>query len=99
MNLYFESPIFVKEGSMIVQEIATLDEAIEFLDNWPERNRDLIHETATRICHEAFDGHKPLSVAHSAFEGFARKAKILEDPAAVIPWIMKAKPNGGLMTA
>jgi hypothetical protein len=98
MTSYFESPIFVKDGSMIVREIATLDDAIEFLNNWPESHRDLIHETAWRVCYEAFDGHKPLSVAHAAFKGFARKAKILEDSAAVLPWIMKAKPDGGLMT-
>ncbi|MEP7452730.1 DUF982 domain-containing protein [Phyllobacterium sp. SB3] len=99
MNIYFESPIFVKDGSRIVREIATLDDAIEFLDNWPEAHRDLIHETAWRTCCEVFDGHKPLSVAHSAFEGFARKAKILEDPASVMPWIVNGKAGGGLMTA
>ncbi|MHC1551007.1 DUF982 domain-containing protein [Phyllobacterium sp. K27] len=98
-NFYFESPIFVKDGSRIVREIATLEDAIEFLDNWPEPQRDLIHETAWRTCCEVFDGHKPLNVAHSAFEGFARKAKILEDPASVMPWIANAKSGGGFMTA
>jgi hypothetical protein len=98
MNAYFDSPVFVKDGSRIVREIATLDDAIEFLDSWPHAHRDLIHETAWRTCCEAFDGHKPLSVAHAAFEGFARKAKILEDPASVMPW-MNAKAGGGLMTA
>ena len=99
MNSYFDSPVFVKDGSRIVREIATLADAIEFLDSWPDAHRDLIYETAWRTCCEVCDGHKPLSVAHAAFEGFARKAKILEDHASVMPWIMNAKSGGGLMTA
>ncbi|WP_271899388.1 DUF982 domain-containing protein [Candidatus Phyllobacterium onerii] len=99
MNSYFDSPIFVTDGSRIVREIATLADAIEFLDSWPDAQRDIIYETAWRTCCEVFDGHKPLSVAHAAFDGFARKAKILEDSASVMPWIMNAKSGGGLMTA
>ena len=95
----FENPIFVKDGSRIIREIATLDDAIEFLDDWPVAHRDLIHETAWRTCCQAFDGHKPLAAARAAFEGFARMAKILEDPASVMPWIAAAKRGGGLISA
>ena len=94
----FDSPIFVKDGSNIVREIATLEDAIEFLEGWPQPHRDLVHETVQRTCYAAFDGQKPLDVARDAFATFARKADILEDPAAVMPWIASAKSGGGMMT-
>lgn len=95
----FSRPVFVKDGNFIVREIATLDDAIEFLDDWPESQRNLVHQTAWKACCDAFDGHKPLYVARDAFEGFAKRANILEDPASVMPWISRAKTGGGRMTA
>lgn len=57
----FRSPVFVKRATYIVQEIASLADAIDFLDEWPEDLRDLIHETALRVCYDAYDGRKPIS--------------------------------------
>jgi hypothetical protein len=48
MNSYFDSPIFVKDGTRIIREVVTLEDAIEFLDRWPDAHRDLIYETAWR---------------------------------------------------
>lgn len=76
-----------------------MDDAIDFLDEWPEIERNLIHPTAWKAFCEAFDGHKPLYVARDAFEGFAKRAKILEDPEPVMPWINSAKVGDGRMTA
>ncbi|CDX57571.1 hypothetical protein MPL1032_220060 [Mesorhizobium plurifarium] len=67
----FGSPIFVKRAAYVVQEIANLEDAIDFLDEWPEDRRDLIHETALKACCDAYGGHKPLSAARAAFYGFA----------------------------
>jgi hypothetical protein len=94
----FDSPVFVKDGTFIVREIACLDEALEFLDEWPEAHRDLIYQITWKACCDAFDGHKPLYVARDAFEGFARRAEILEDPASVMPWINAAKTRGRVPT-
>ena len=38
----FSSPIFVKNGPHMVQEIADLPDAIDFLEEWPEDRRNLI---------------------------------------------------------
>lgn len=75
---YFDEPIFLRLGTKLIREIASLDDAIEFLDAWPPAQRNLFHEMAWRVCCEAFDGHKPLAVARDAFEGFAKRANILE---------------------
>ena len=96
MNLTaFSSPVFIKHGSYLVQEIVDLAAAIEFLEEWPENRRSLIHETALRACYQAHDGRKPMGMARDAFVGFAKRAGILEDPEAVMPWIAASNSGGG----
>lgn len=87
----FDDPIFVKTGEFLVQEVACIADAIDVLESWPEKRRDLIHETARNACYEAQDGLKPVSTARNAFEGFAERAGILEDPEIAMPW-MTSKP-------
>ncbi|MGX5829252.1 DUF982 domain-containing protein [Mesorhizobium sp. 43Arga] len=90
----FGTPIFVKRAAYIVQEIASLADGIDFLNEWPEDRRDVIHETALRACYDAYDGRKPLSVARNAFLGFARRVAILEDSTAAMQWITARKAGG-----
>ncbi|NGO56128.1 DUF982 domain-containing protein [Allomesorhizobium camelthorni] len=100
MNLTaFSSPVFVKHGSYLVQEIVDLAGAIDFLEERPEDRRNLIHETALRACTQAHDGLKPLGVARDAFVAFAKRAGILEDPEAVMPWIAASKSGSGKVQA
>ncbi|PBB40097.1 hypothetical protein CK222_30105 [Mesorhizobium sp. WSM3866] len=44
----FSNPLFVKRSTHIIQEIAGLADAIDFLNEWPEDRRDMIHEVALR---------------------------------------------------
>lgn len=83
----FDTPIFVRAAEGLIQEIACLEDAFDFLDEWPEHRRGVIYETAKRACHRAFDGFVPLKVARDAFAGFARSVKILENVSAAVPWI------------
>ena len=87
----FESPVFVRVAEGLVQEIACLEDACDFLHEWPRHRRGAIYETATRACHRAFDGLVPLKAARDAFAGFARSAKILEDVSMAMPWMAGAK--------
>lgn len=95
----FSRPLFVRAGKYIVQEIATIGDAIDFLSEWPECERDIVHETALRACIEAHDGLKPLDAARNAIRGFARKKGILENPAEAMPWIADAMSKGGRASA
>lgn len=90
----FSHPLFVRAGKHLVYEIATLGDAIDFLSDWPEDARDVVHQTAFRTCIEAHDGLKPLSAARNAIRGFARKKGILENPAEAMPWIASAMESG-----
>lgn len=87
----FDSPVFVRAAEGLIQEIACLDDAFDFLDEWPEHRRGVIYETARRACCRAFDGLIPLKVARDAVAGFARSVNILEDVATPMPWMATAK--------
>jgi hypothetical protein len=91
----FNHPVFVKDGQMIVQEITCLEEALDFLDEWPSNRRGPIFDTARRACHRAFDGLLPPSVAREAFAGWARSARILEDVSNVLPWMTGHRSGRG----
>ncbi|MER8440414.1 DUF982 domain-containing protein [Mesorhizobium sp. M1312] len=91
----FSSPVFVKRATYIVQEIASLADAIDFLNEWPEDRRDPIHEATLRACYDAYDGRKPVSAARNAFFGFAKRAAILEDAISAMQWLAACKSACG----
>jgi hypothetical protein len=91
----FDSPVFVKSGNSLVQEIACLEDALEFLYEWPKNRRGPIYETALRACRRAFDGNYPRSAAREAFCGFAKSARIHEDVTTPLPWMVTIRGQGG----
>ena len=95
----FDNPVFVKSGSSLVQEIACLEDALEFLYEWPKNRRGPIYDTALRACQRAFDSSYPLTAAREAFCGFARSAKIYEEVTTTLPWMVGNRGRGGGVAA
>ncbi|MDX8495149.1 DUF982 domain-containing protein [Mesorhizobium sp. VK22B] len=95
----FDSPVFVKRGNSLIEEIACLEDALEFLYEWPKNRRDTIYETALRACQRAFDSGYPLSAAKEAFCGFARSARIHEEVTTALPWMVGNRGQGGGVAA
>ncbi|AZO08724.1 MULTISPECIES: DUF982 domain-containing protein [unclassified Mesorhizobium] len=94
----FDSPVLVKSGNSVIEEVACLEDALEFLYEWPKNRRGPIYETALRACQRAFDSDYPLKAARDAFCGFAKAARILEEAAAGLPWMTsKGGRSGGLV--
>lgn len=91
----FDSPVFVQSGNNLIQEIASLDDALQFLYEWPKDRRGLIYQTARRACQRAFDRGYPLSAAREAFCGFARSARIYEDVSTALPWAIPGNRGQG----
>ncbi|CAN7742594.1 DUF982 domain-containing protein [Mesorhizobium sp. LjNodule214] len=87
----FSSPLFVKRAAYIVQEIASLADAIDFLNEWPEDRRDLAHDAALRACYDAHAGGELVKAARNAFLGFAKQAAILEDATSAMKWLAACK--------
>nr|WP_245345116.1 DUF982 domain-containing protein [Rhizobium sp. Kim5] len=46
----FNRPVYLKERQGLVREINSLADAIDFLEDWPERDRDLVHEVTLKTC-------------------------------------------------
>jgi hypothetical protein len=95
MNANFNRPVYLKEREGLVREIFSLADAIDFLEEWPEKDRDLVHEAPLKTCYMAHDGHKPLEVARDAVRAFGNKKGILMKQPAVQPWMIKMPSGGG----
>ncbi len=92
----FDSPVYVRAGISIVEEIGSLEDALEFLYDWPEERRGVIYSTALRACHSVFERNYPLNAAREAFAGFAKSAGILEKVDTVLPSnIPRSRGRGG----
>jgi hypothetical protein len=89
----FAKPIYLKDGTL-VREITNVEEAIDFLMEWPENKRDILHDATMRTCVMAHDGLKPVKVARDALRAFAVKKDILEKEPAVKPWMLKPSSGG-----
>jgi len=96
---HFDSPVFVRTGEHLVQEIASLHDALDFLHEWPASLQGPIYETALRASYRAHDGLIPIDVARSAFVGFAKSARILEELSGPLPWMGHATSGRGDLTA
>ena len=95
----FDSPVFVRSGASLIQEIACVEDALEFLYEWPKNRRGPIYETALRACRRAFDSDYPCNAARDAFCGFAKTARILEEVTAPLPWMADNAGRSGGMAA
>lgn len=75
-----------------------LDDAIDFLEEWPEREGDVIHDATLKNCYLAYDGHKPIHVARDAIRAFGKKKGILVKAPAVLPWMVKVGSGTGVVS-
>ena len=39
----FDSPVYVKDGSLVVQQIQSIEDALDFLEEWPLDKRGMEH--------------------------------------------------------
>ena len=91
----FDRPVYLKDGKYLIWEITSVHDAIEFLEEWPEKERDMLHDAALKTCLMAHDGLKPLKAARDAMRAFGKKKGILEKAPAVQPWMIKPTPGSG----
>jgi Protein of unknown function (DUF982) len=90
----FGSPVFVKSSTHLIHEIVTLEDALDFLEEWPLARRGPIYETALKACHRAYIRDVPLDVGLKAFVGFAKSAGIYEKLENMFPSLATARRSG-----
>lgn len=95
----FDRPVFVRSGKFTIPEIASIGDAVDFLDEWPQQLRDRNYEEVKRACLSALDGTPSLNAARNDFAKWAKAADILEELSSVPAWMTGAKPGpGGMLT-
>lgn len=94
----FDRPVYLKEEKYLVREITGPNDAIDFLEEWPQKDRDLLHDVVLKTCIMAHDSLKPLKVARDAIRAFGRKKGILVKAPAVQPWMVKPISGSGRLS-
>ncbi|MBY3168846.1 DUF982 domain-containing protein [Rhizobium laguerreae] len=56
----FDRPLFVKRGHHI-QEVASLEDVFDLLDDWPAERRGMTYEVLVKACRLAAQGILPLN--------------------------------------
>lgn len=92
----FADPVMIKSPEGSIARIGRLEEALDFLYDWPENRRSSVYATAVRTCEQAFDEGRPLPAARRAFIGFAKSVGILIEDATPHPWQTQPPVHGGL---
>lgn len=86
----FGNPVLLRNGANIVHEISDIGDATFFLEQWPLKKRDLVHEVALNACYDVLSGLKPVEAARNAVIGFARRNEILFEDGEAIDTAMPA---------
>lgn len=69
-------------------EIEDLEQALQFLREWPANRRGPVYDAANNACSAARDGHLGVEEARKSLAGFARITGILRQqrwPGPVVP--------------
>lgn len=75
-NTLFDSPLFVKK-SRYVQELGSLEDVFDLLDDWPEEKRGDTYEVLLKACRMAAQGIFPLPAIRENVRRFLMKHGVL----------------------
>ena len=91
----FDSPVYVKDGSLVVRQIQSIGDALDFLEQWPLDKLSMVFEMTQEALYAAYDARLPMVAAQNAFAGWARSAAILEDVSIAPVWMTGPKFGSG----
>jgi len=75
-NTLFDNPLFVKRARY-VQELGSLEDVFDLLDEWPEEKRDATYEVLAKACRMAAQGVFPLPAIRENVRRFLMKQGML----------------------
>jgi circadian clock protein KaiC len=75
-NTLFGAPLFLKKRHYI-QELSSLEDAFDMLDDWPENERDATFEVLEKACRMAAQGIFPLPAIRENLRRFLIKRHML----------------------
>jgi hypothetical protein len=74
--MLFDQPIYVKRTNFI-QEIACVEDALDFLEEWPLEERNLVYEVTLKALRDTMTRNFPISSSYETFKRFAKKSGLL----------------------
>jgi superfamily II helicase len=72
----FDRPIYAQRKHFI-QEISGLDDVFDFLDEWPQDERDLVYDVIVSACRKAASGQLPAPAVAENFRRFLKRHGML----------------------
>ncbi|XAZ26046.1 DUF982 domain-containing protein (plasmid) [Sinorhizobium sp. B11] len=75
-NTLFDVPLFLKKRHYI-QELASLEDVFDMLDDWPEQEKDTTYEALEKACRMAAQGIFPLPAIRENLRRFLIKRHML----------------------
>lgn len=86
-SLNFLPPVYVKHAGNVL-EIASVGDALDYLEQQPSSKRGVVWDTVVRAMRRANDGFIPAPGARQAFESYARLSRVLSEDAVPAPSII-----------
>lgn len=71
-------PVTVFVGSRGSRDLCTVEDIIEFLEEWPPARRGPLREDVRRLCLAVYAGEATAEEARATFVAFARLMNVLE---------------------
>jgi hypothetical protein len=90
-----DSPVYVKDGNLVVRQIQCIEDAVDFLEQWPLDKRGMVFEMTQEALYSAYDARLPMVAARSAFAEWARSAGVLEDVSIAPVWMTGHEVGSG----
>ena len=83
----FDSPVYVKDGNLVVRQIQSIEDAVDFLEQWPQDKRGMVFEMTQQALYSACGSRLPLAAARNAFAGWAESggAKVGHGSGGIVP--------------
>jgi len=75
-QVLFDQPIYVKRTNYI-EEITCVEDALDFLEEWPLEGRNLVYEVTLKALRGAMTHSFPLNASYETFKRFAKRAGLL----------------------
>ncbi|MEZ2223493.1 DUF982 domain-containing protein [Rhizobium sp. RCC_161_2] len=75
-NTLFDKPLFLKKGRYI-QELASLEDVFDLLDDWPVEKQGATYEVLVRACRLAAQGVFPLPAIRENVRRFLMREGVL----------------------
>ncbi|KAB2870801.1 MAG: DUF982 domain-containing protein [Bauldia sp.] len=78
-------PVTVFTGARGPRDLCTVEDLIEFLEEWPPARRGPLREEVRRLCLAVYAGEATAEDARKAFVVFARLMNVLEPTFDTVP--------------